>query len=72
MSYNGDFCTEKNQKEIMIIFITIKRFERERETEKDICNNHSLLVWGVFFVKKEKCFPFPKIRKEKHFHGTKV
>ena len=30
MSYNGDFCTEKNQKEIMMIFITIKRFERER------------------------------------------
>jgi hypothetical protein len=42
MSYNGDFCTEKNQKEIMMIFITIKRFERE--IERDICSSHSLLV----------------------------
>jgi hypothetical protein len=54
----------------MMIFITIKRFERE--IERDICSSHSLLVWGVFFVKKEKCFPFLKIRKEKHFHGIKA
>jgi hypothetical protein len=37
MSYNGDFCTEKNQKEIMMIFITIKRFEREIFAAAIVC-----------------------------------